>query len=484
MLSDAMANEQLYRRGEDGIMEKVVVPEARGKAAAFDRWLAQGGKPFRVSGRFKEGPMKGLTYDQAKQKFETMWASSPDALKEKYAGRAKTDLAPSERLIPGMSPTGPAVAKDMSAAGVQKRRMAFYGHEKTADGTVQRIGTPARAKQVTPPPGSDEARAAALTANSRNERFATADNGDQAMKAAVAMSDGRPMRDAFDLTNYTGKPVSAPVEKTPIERAVDGALDANTRFWDRTTTAVNSAISAPFTPPSEQIVGNESEAARRTLEAKRIADAEAAQQRITQENAARLRAEKGLQSPSMAVTAPVAANPPASTPTHVSSTVSPTGKTPSIAPANVGSEAPTGRPVMGDAPKGVNRLTGLPMGHLPGDALPQKFAGDRQMQSRAADSLVRQQFAEPIPPRAIPVMQPSPKPTALSQSGINRPRTVGADTLEGRAAAEMRRQAAINANPSKVNPYDPKKFFTGRTLPLDQLVKRQKLQGIGTPARL
>lgn len=75
-------------------------PQARGKAAALDAYLAQGGTPFKHSGRYKKGPNKGKNYDEAKAKFETMWASAPDAVKEKYASRSQhTDLAPSEKRL-------------------------------------------------------------------------------------------------------------------------------------------------------------------------------------------------------------------------------------------------------------------------------------------------------------------------------------------------------------------------------------------------
>ena len=137
-------------------MEKVV-PEAHAKAAAFDTWMAQGGgNPQRMGrgGKFHQGPMKGMTLDQAKQAFESKWATVGDGVKEKYAGRSSTDLAPSERIQgiqptpaqssaqPGLSPTGPNPArKDMSAAGMQQRRMASYGYEFDKNGVAVKIGT-------------------------------------------------------------------------------------------------------------------------------------------------------------------------------------------------------------------------------------------------------------------------------------------------------------------------------------------------------
>jgi hypothetical protein len=127
--------------------------------------------------------------------------------------------------------------------------------------------------------------------------------------------------------------------------------------------------------------------------------------------------------------------------------------------------APTGRPVMGDAPKGVNRLTGLPFGYQPGDST----AGmDPQTTQRANDSQTRQSVnAAGAPPPLATVVQP-PRPTALQQSQINRPRTVTGG-VEGRAADEMRRQAEINRNPGKVNPPG---LVLGKRKPLDQLVSR------------
>lgn len=99
-------------------MTGTVIPEAQGKAAALSSYLAQGGTPFRNSGRFKKGPMKGKNVDEATAEFERMWASAPDSLKQKYANRTSgktTDLAPSERTaIPGMSP-GMSPARPVNA---------------------------------------------------------------------------------------------------------------------------------------------------------------------------------------------------------------------------------------------------------------------------------------------------------------------------------------------------------------------------------
>jgi hypothetical protein len=129
------------------------------------------------------------------------------------------------------------------------------------------------------------------------------------------------------------------------------------------------------------------------------------------------------------------------------------------------SQAPIAAPKAPAGPK-VNSLTGLPMGYNPGDVVAPQFA------DAAAASVARQRSV----PATTPAMRTVPE---LDRSAINRPRTVTTG-VEGAANREMKRQAGINANPSTVNPDDPKKFFTGRTLPLDQLVKRQT---VSTPVR-
>lgn len=443
----------------------VAVPENRAKAAAFDRWMAQGkGNPQKMKrgGKFPAGPMKGLTYDEAKQRFEGMWGSAPDALKEKYAKRAgnETQMAPSQRPAPEKV--------DMSPLAVQKRRMAAYGHEFDANGRAVPIGQKTSAKPaydkdrngvpdmiqrpatVNPAAtsgagrGTPEERAKVAQMVNDGGDFATADTGDQAMKAALAMSEkdrrtgpggmyssedrqkardfaeseiakNRPMRDAIDMTNYTGKPVSAAVEQTPLERLLDETGDAIAGASRSASNWIADKVTAPFTPPSERIVNQESEAVRRTLEAKRAAEADAEQRRLSDANAARLRSERGLPSPSPA---------------------------PVVAPGTTVAD--------GAMKRKVNSLTGLPMGYSPGDALP--TGADSAMKARADASTARMNSAAP-PPRAIPVVTPARPPS-----------------VEQRAAAEMRRQAAMNANPSRVNPDDPRKFFTGRVKPLDQLV--------------
>ena len=419
--------EPTYRRNQDGMMTEVT-PQAQGKAAALSAYLARGGTPFKTSGRFAKGPMKGKNVDEATAEFERMWASSPDSVKQKYASRssgATTDLAPSERKVQGVTPAP-------LQGTAQSRRMAFYGHEMGPDGVARKIGavSPTPKTPTAPAPGSDEARAVALTENSRNERFATASVGNYMdMRAAVSAGRG-----------------------------------------DLETAAADEAI-------AQRDKGVEA--------ARQSAYAQSEQARVAEKN--RIAAEKaGVSIPG--TNAPVATPPQA--PARAPQAPAPitVATRPPMSPARpmallpdptvqgiTRPEAPTGKAVMTRPERDtarsqikgrVNRLTGLPGGYLPGDALPQ--GADATMQQRANDSTTRQSIntSAAMPPRAVPVTRPTPMPG-----------------VEQRAANEMRRQAGINANPSTVNQDDPRKFFTGKVKPLDQLVKTQRVQGITPPRR-
>jgi len=83
---------------------ETVVPEARGKAMAMQTWLAQAGnlRGRTVNGKkrretYKSGPMAGLTLEQAKVKFESIWSGASPEWKNTYAAKARNSLSPSER---------------------------------------------------------------------------------------------------------------------------------------------------------------------------------------------------------------------------------------------------------------------------------------------------------------------------------------------------------------------------------------------------
>ena len=88
------------------------VAGAQAKAAAYAAWIAQGGNLVThtrrgaagAGPRYGTGPMKGMTVEQAKEKFESLWASTPNSVREKYQQRAAGGIIPPSKEAP------PAVA--------------------------------------------------------------------------------------------------------------------------------------------------------------------------------------------------------------------------------------------------------------------------------------------------------------------------------------------------------------------------------------
>lgn len=485
------------------------VPEGRGRAEAMRTFLAQGGGLDR-SGRYRKGPMRGKTVQEATTMFEDRWAGASDGIKDKYAARARDILAPSEKREAGVT-----VATPQRNLGQQGNRM-----KQLEDQKISRIrmyqgdaGVEAYKKRTAAKPAPPVGEKGSIAQGSPKSAMAKpAASGDQSQAAmgtpeqqaqvqammnegqdfATASTNNSDMAAAIAMDKYKGRPVSAPVEKTPIESAIDSAVDANTRFWDRTTKAVNSAIMAPFTPESERIVGAESEAARRTLEAKKAADEAAAQKRLTAENAEKLRKERGLPTPTPAttpqVTPPTLASPTGSTPSQRSANIAAAGGDMSklatddrLAAQRAAGNTTVNKaaPATSVTPVRINRLTGLPFGARPGEtagldsaqkATADRMAADRAAQGTptarpidiaAANGAMREQGMVPSMPRTVttPVRQPAQKPAV--------------DPVVQRQGEAFARFKQMEANPSRVNPTGLR--LVGPKRPLDELVRRQKL---------
>lgn len=327
-------------------MADTMIPEGHGKAEAMRTYLSRGGGLTKL-GRYRSGPMKGMTVQQAQTAFEQHWATVGNDVKEKYAGIARNSLAPSE---------DPNAGKTESSAEMQKRqrdnRMGYYQRTGQAGETIPR---PA---QTTAPAasagGSTPAPAPSPTSQPAGSGIPGAARRGGASPSGIA---GR---------QTTGASPSAGI----------------------TIPSQSPSIPRPSSPAPSSGPGS--------------------------------LAEREMQRRKDAINA-----------------------------------APTGAPVVSNPGKGINRLTGLPFGYQAGDKLPD--GADPAMQKRAADSVTRQQTASGVSAAKMLVPDQIPKPPSVEQ----------------RAADEMRRQAEINRNPSKVNPDDPAKFFTGKTKPLDELVNRQ-----------
>jgi hypothetical protein len=74
--------------------EQLAIYLPAGKQMALESYLAQGGGMLMKGGsgkpgfRYQEGPIRGLTKDQAISKFETVWARASGETKKMYAKRA------------------------------------------------------------------------------------------------------------------------------------------------------------------------------------------------------------------------------------------------------------------------------------------------------------------------------------------------------------------------------------------------------------
>lgn len=443
---------------------------------AMQTYLARGGglvKNRKGVEVYADGPMKGMTQAQAEADFENKWAGASGAIKDKYSRKAGPDgvLSPSEKTA-----LTPAMPKDMDPAAVQKRRMAQYGHEFAPDGSVRRIGTPER-KTVNP------------AASPVDNNFAPGAN-------VTAPADGFQPVGEFNPDGTS---------KSPIQRFVDKTNEFADSLRARANTPYQERMGAMPQPKPEPVgsratniaAGGQMATDDRMAAARDSAQSQAALERqfpgvqskvvappVNPDVERQFPGVQGRATPSISPIPPMIARPEVRSREMVSDTLrrpaEATDGSPVVArPADVNGQR-MDPAIAGNAGNKVriNSLTGLPFGYNPGDALP--ASADAGMQQRGRDSQTRQSVAAAgAPPPRATVVTPAPRPTALQQSAINRPRTVTGG-VEGRAADEMRRQAGINANPSTVNPDDPKKFFTGRTLPLDQLVKRQT---VSTPVR-
>ena len=373
---------------------ETVTPEARGKAAARDRWLAQMGG-LRKNGTFRKGKMRGKTYDQANQEFEGMWTNAPEALKESYAQHARSGATKSE------------VAEATGVAPTPKVTNASLNATKPGETTAQ-----------------------------AQERFRQSRTG---VKPAPKPAGGNSFA---DLTKAPAIPAGG------VNSVGNGEFEGG-----RAQTLPNSGTGGLFPRSFPNDTGAKQaqrDQAVQAANARHQQEAEAQKAKDVEEtNASRIAVGLAPITPTSpapapitpAVPAPLTAQgtPPAGQPVQA------VGATPSIAPAPqiVGPPrgampAPeiTGKPVMGDAPKGVNRLTGLPMGYLPGDDV---SGASSQIQQRAGDSVRRQEQAAPIARQTsvapvLPPRGPASQPVRTG-SAIDNPNSAFSDAAYARTAA-------------------------------------------------
>lgn len=468
-----MKRQRLYQRGDDGEMQHVV-PEAQGKAAALSAYLAQGGTTFKYSGKFKKGPMRGKNADEATAQFERMWATAPDSVKEKYASRSQvTDMAPSERRI---AAERAANRPPLDPAKVAKygRKLAQTYADTEAAKTPKTATTPARPPAT--PPGSSFAE---LT-----KAPATPAGGAQSVGDGSSPENGytptrRPQAgDEAQITAIKSQ-IAANDTSTPLSRGVDSVANG---IYSGVMKAGN-AIASPFVPDAQTAAVDQS------LQN----DTQNRDNRLAEQAAARNSQVSEIKGSPI----PLATTPPSPTLTATTPAQPTTPQAQAPAPpqsASVGTPPMLRRPEeSASKPVRINSLTKLPFGYRTGDAVApaQQAEADasvmRQKQASSNGALVSQQRQSmtATTPAQLPVPRGPASQPALVGSSLNDPNNAFSKEAYARTDAAMAKGVKRQEELSRaVNVDSPKKFYTGRVLPLDQLVNRPKpVMTATTPAR-
>jgi hypothetical protein len=431
----------IYRRNQDGTPQEII-PEARGKAAAITSYLAQGGgmtdktglqrgdkrtrggqitrKGMVVPGstvspgeRYTSGPMRGMTMEQATQKAEGMWASSPDALKEKYASRSESDLAPSEK-----KKYDEAKAKEESHAKTssvtsttpaprlspEQSRVNLYENQKRSrirlyqgdaglaeyDNSLKPRSRPQPMTLTTPSPlpgisREELSQAPAIPAGGLDSvgDGSSSANGYQPQTFTRPAPLGEHAKLVESYQHDANDPVASRPSRTPVSPPTTilgagpgGGYDSN----QVRATRVAADLAKPLASPAD---------ARRADDQRMMVQAPAPADARRADDQRMMAATQQLQSPVVA-SAPV-------------NQVMPSAEAkPMMGPPISAMSAPT--TVASPAPN-INRLTGLPFGYSPGDSaqgLDQtKVAQSNQRMIAAMDQAVAKA------PRAIPVLAPT-----------------------------------------------------------------------------
>ena len=378
--------------------EQPTTPKARGKAAALSSYLAKMGSP------------SGKKLDRRIQKFEELWAKSPDAIKNKYARKGNDDLAPIER------PAGPPKVTNATLNASLPGETGAQTQARWKAGRVK-AETPAPAKApVAVPSFAELSKAPAIPEGG------VSSVGAGSSPEAEAIRQGKPMT-AFERTVSAQNqardvaegralaPGATPATSPAIAKQADEArvaampstpVDQSTpidRMWDQSVRDTKRQIGAVVDWVKSPVVSDVATAQA----AKASADTQATQQRLVDSAAAsRQKAINDITggAPSAPAASPQqqAAQAPAQT---QSAPAAPVAGQPPIAGPTAPPEL-TGKQILKNPPKGVSSLTGLPMGFRPGDKMD---SPDPQMQQRANDSQARQSIAQanaPAPPIAAP----------------------------------------------------------------------------------
>lgn len=387
-------------------------PQAMGQAAAFDRWIAQGGglKSRTNNGntgamKYRTGPMAGKTEDQAKQIFLQKWGSAPESVREKYAARSRSGATKSEvseaKMVSGGNPLPEKITNTTLNAGKKPApKQAATPAQVVAPSQAASDFADLTKAPVAPGGEAQSVGNGATAANGYQAQINTGTGGmfqtkftnDIGAKSEVASQQVKATQAAAfkaiadqavkdrEETNQSRKAVGL----TPIGEAPSVAP---TPAAD--VPAQAPAVMAPPAPavqpvaPAAQVVGPP----RSAMPAPEMAGAQASVS-VTPPQAPAVVAPSARATPSTTQPAPQVVGPPR-----------PQAQAPEL----------TGQRVMrGEVPKGVNSLTGLPKGYLPGDNV---SGMSQQIQQRAGESIQRQEQASAS---AAQVVAPIRKPLFTS----------------------------------------------------------------------
>ena len=305
-------------------------PQAPGFAAALDRLMAQGGKRKNTRKGFvySQGRLKGLTKDQAVQRGRNMWDGASDAVKNKYAKRQQYLQAPLEKTADSGSASGSA----SGATGGSSR-----GGQSSAPRYADGAPSPSF-EELTKAPAIPEGGIKVI--------------GNDALEKAFP---------GIQNSNYTAP---EPASKKPLPATSEEAIEnAFPGIQEKITQKPKPNIKAEGPPLATTLDNWASMTAAEKLEY-----AEGDMSQMSGDDRMRLKGQTNLEK----------GDP----------------RTPRISerdgiPAH---QLEAGTPVnkTGVAPR-INPLTKLPMGYIPGDALPS--SADSGMKTEADASLARQQSA-------------------------------------------------------------------------------------------
>lgn len=348
---------------------ETVVPEGRGKAMALQSFLAQGGGRSSYGGKknaqflFQSGPMKGMTEDQAVSLFETKWAGASGTIKDKYArmGGNEGTLSPSETDEYNETKAASAAVND--AAGIVNKPDTISGDEPaTADtkpavaGSVKELNP-----NVAAAPMGAQARRIKMYADQKAARMAYYAPAPQIQKKSAASKQESTAGELIPGSDAARAAAAKEMEAGDKYRTADtgdGGMAAAVAMRDK---AATTSEPAPGQPGSIQ---------------------------------------QGPPAPEGYVSPKASPATPAATPNRTVSDKQPSelsrmaGKVfngirgvfgmeqKPEAPARVPDGKELGSPVQ------INRLTGLPFGYRPGDALP--TGADGTMKQMAGESVARQ----------------------------------------------------------------------------------------------